>query len=138
MDDTLKTGSINHILTVDIEGGIARPSNGNEGTSSHTWTNSLSWQRSKSSYLPVRKEGGEIVLACHRESGWDWLVLTKGYILRITVVSYMEKKHTLMWSIEESKVSCTWKKGRYKCENYVKGSAVYYGTSEVMWYSICH
>ena len=105
-DWTLETGCRCHLLTVNSEGRLTNPNSylptlGNERSTSHTTTDD-SWIRhwSKSSHLPVWNDDGAVVLTCHIEHGWDWLVVTEGHTLGITGVSYMHgaKGWTQMFS----------------------------------------
>ena len=100
-DYTLETGCRCHLLTVNSEGRLTNPTRkgptlGNEGSTSHTRTDSSIRHWSKSSHQPGWKDDGAVVLTCHSEHGWDWLVLTDGQILGIKGVSYVHeaKVHT--------------------------------------------
>ena len=104
-DYTLETGCRCHLLTVNSEGRLTNPTRkgptlGYERSTSHTRTDSLIRHWSKSSHQPGWKDDGAVVLTCHSEHGWDWLVLTEGHILRITGISYMHgaNVHTQMLS----------------------------------------
>ena len=106
-DCTLETGCRCHLLTVNSKSisGLTNPTRkgpalGNERSTSHMRTDSLIRHWSMSSHQPVWRDNGAVVLTCHSEHGWEWLVLTEGHILRITGVSYMHgaNVHTQMFS----------------------------------------
>ena len=105
-DYTLETGCRCHLLTVvNSESGLTNPTRksptlGNERSTSHSRTDILIRNWSKSSHQPGWKDNAAVVLTCHSEHGWDCLVLTEEHIPRITGVSYMHgaNVHTQMFS----------------------------------------